>query len=227
MVHYFGDWDWKSSEKCFLKALELNPNSATGHQYYAMLLSTQGYNKKALKEAEMAFQLDPLNAPISAMLAYNYINVNMIKEAIEQYEKTLEIDPDFHETWSGQAFVYYKKGDVEKAIKIYEKVIDLPAFRHKSLGGLGYLYAKNGDNNKAEENLKQLEQMETPDLPLDVEKAMIYTGLGYYDRAFVLLNSAIDKKLGGMNFIKSKHWRDLHDDPRYIELLKRMNLPLD
>ena len=48
-----------------------------------------------------------------------------------------------------------------------------------------------------------------------------------FDKAFNHLNIAVDKKLGGMNFIKSKHWRDLHDDPRYIEILKRMNLPLD
>jgi tetratricopeptide (TPR) repeat protein len=71
MVNYFGKWAWEESEKCFLKALDMNPNSATAHQYYSMLLSTLGYNKKALKEAEMAYQLDPLNAPISAMLAFN------------------------------------------------------------------------------------------------------------------------------------------------------------
>jgi TolB-like protein/Tfp pilus assembly protein PilF len=227
MVHYFGDWDWKNSEKCFLNALELNPNSATAHQYYSMLLSTQGYSKKALKESEMAFQLDPLNAPISTMLAFNYFNVNMVKEAIKQYEKTYEIDPDFQETWSGKAFVYSKTGDVEKAIQVYKKVINDPAFRHKSLGGLGYLYAKNKETDKSLKFLKQLEEMETPDLPLDVEKAMIFTGLENFDKAFALLNSAVDKKLGGMNFIKSKYWRDLHDDPRYIEILKRMNLPLD
>ena len=82
-------------------------------------------------------------------------------------------------------------------------------------------------NYKSLKFLKQLEEMETPDLPLDVEKAMIFTGLENFDKAFALLNSAVDKKLGGMNFIKSKYWRDLHDDPRYIEILKRMNLPLD
>ena len=137
------------------------------------------------------------------------------------------IDPDFQETWSGKAFVYYKTGDVEKAIQIYKKVIDHPAFRHKSLGGLGYLYAKNKETDKSLKFLNQLEEMETPDLPLDVEKAMIFTGLENFDKAFAQLNSAVDKKLGGMNFIKSKYWRDLHDDQRYIEILKRMNLPLD
>ena len=60
--------------------------------------------------------------------------------------------------------------------------------------------------------------MDTPDLPLDVENAMIYTGLENYDKAFELLNSACDKRLGGLNFIKSKFWRDIHGDQRYIEI---------
>ena len=76
-----------NSGKCFLKALELNPNSAMAHQYYAFLLSNLGYSKKAVKKAELAQQLDPLNAPISAMLAFNYYNVNMLDESLEQYEK--------------------------------------------------------------------------------------------------------------------------------------------
>jgi TolB-like protein/Tfp pilus assembly protein PilF len=227
MVHYFGDWDWASSEKCFLKALEINPNYADAHQYYAMLLATLGHNKKALKEAELAHQLDPLNAPISGMLAFNYYNVNMLKESMKQYEMTSDIDPEYGDTWSGKGWLYYKMGEIEKAIETYEKVLKIPGFRHKSLSGLGYLYAKNNEIEKAEKFLTELEEMETSDLPLDVEKAIIYTGFEDFDKTFELLDNACDKKLGGMNFIKSKHWRDVHNDPRYLSLLKRMNLPLD
>jgi TolB-like protein/class 3 adenylate cyclase/Tfp pilus assembly protein PilF len=227
MVYYFGDWNWSGSEKCFLKALELNPNYADAHQYYSMLLATLGHNKKALKEIEHAYQLDPLNAPISAMLAFNYYNVNMLDSSMEQYEKTSKIDPDFGDTWSGKAWLFYRMGKIDKAIENYEKVLGLPGFRHKSLSGLGYLYAKNKDIKKAKDFLEELEKMEMPDLPLDVEKAIIHTGLENYDKAFELLNTAVNKKLGGMNFIKSRHWRDLHDDPRYIDILKRMNLPLE
>lgn len=227
MVKYFGSWDWASSEKCFLKALELNPNSAMAHQYYSMLLSTLGYKKKALKEAERAYQLDPLNAPISTMLAFNYYNVNMNEESLRQYQITSEIDSEFQETWSGQAWLYYKLGEIDKAISSYKKVVEFPGFRHKSLSGLGYLYAKKGDNENADTCLKELEHMETSDLPLDVEKAIVYTGFEDFDKTFELLNSAVEKKLGGMNFIKSRHWMDIHNDIRYIELLKKMNLPLD
>ncbi|UCH66603.1 MAG: tetratricopeptide repeat protein [Ignavibacterium sp.] len=227
MVYYFGEWAWEDSEKCFLKALELNPNSAMAHQYYAMLLSTLGYNKKALKEAELAYQLDPLNAPISAMLAFNYYNVNMHEESLEQYKITSDIDPEFHESWSGKGWLYYKMGEIDKAIETYSKVLDYPGFRHKALSGLGYLYAKNDKNIKAIKCLIDLEKMETPDLQLDVEKAIIHTGFKDFNKTFKLLNTACDKRLGGLNFIKSKHWKDIHHDPRYIALLKRMKLPED
>ena len=227
MVNYFGKWAWEESEKCFLKALDINPNSAMAHQYYAMLLSTLGYNKKAFKEAEMAYQLDPLNAPISAMLAYNYYNVNMLQESLEQYEITADIDPEFHESWSGKGWLYYKMGELEKAIETYSKVVNVQGFRHKSLSGLGYLYAKNNEMKKAKECLEELEEMDSVDLPMDVEKAIIYTGLEEFDKTFELLNSGCDKRLGGLNFIKSKLWRDIHNDQRYIALLKRMDLPQD
>ena len=227
MVYYFGDWAWEESEKCFIKALDLNSNSAMAHQYYAMLLSTLRYNKKALKEAELAYQLDPLNAPISAMLAFNYYNVNMLNESLEQYITTSEIDPEFHESWSGQGWLYYKMGQLDKAIQTYSKVVNFPGFRHKSLSGLGYLYAKNNEKDKAEECLKELEKMDTVELPMDVEKAIIYTGLDDFDKGFELLNTACDKRLGGLNFIKCKYWKDIHHDQRYVKLLKRMRLPED
>ncbi|MBT8379508.1 MAG: tetratricopeptide repeat protein [Ignavibacteria bacterium] len=227
MVYYFGDWDWDRSEKCFMRALEINPNYADAHQYYSMLLETLGHNKKALKEAELAFQLDPLNAPISSMLAFTYYNLNMLEESMEQYDKTYEIDPDFGDTWSGKGWLYYKMGEIDKAIETYEKVFKIPGFRHKSLAGIGYLYAKNSEIEKAKKFLRELEEMETPELPLDVEKAIIYAGLQNFDKVFEFLNTAVDNKLGGMNFIKTRYWKDIHQDPRYIEILKRMKLPFE
>ena len=118
-------------------------------------------------------------------------------------------------------------GEIDKALETFESVLNFPGFRHNSLSGLGYLYAKNGQSEKAEDCLKELQEMETPDLQLDVEFAIIYTGLGDFDKVFELLNSACDKRLGGLNFIKSKYWKDIQDDSRFNKLLKRMGLPND
>ena len=227
MVKYFNDWDWEGAEKCFLKALEINPNSAETHQYYSMLLTTLGYHKKALKEAEFAHQLDPLNAPISYILSFIYFNNNQLNLAIEQHKKTLVIDPEFGDTWNSLAWIYLKSAEFEKSMEIFNKSLNDPAYKAKAVSGLGYAYAKLEQIEKSMAYLKQLEEMDSEDVPLDMDRAIVYTGLGEWDKVFNLLNSAIDKRLGGLNFINGKYWKEIHDHPKFKELLQRMNLPVE
>ena len=225
MVKYFNDWDWVEAEKCFIKALEINPNSAETHQYYAMLLSTLGYHKKALKEAELAHQLDPLNAPISYILSFTYLNNNQIDCAVDQLMVTIELDPEFGDTWNSLAWIYLKSGQYEKALEIFNKNLDNPSNKLKALSGLGYIYAKLGEENKTKEYLDLLKEQDSEDNPIEMDLAIIYIGLGEFDKAFDLLNVSIDKRLGGLNFINGKYWSELHSHPRFSEILRRMNLP--
>ena len=227
MVKYFNDWDWEGAEKCFIKALEINPNSAETHQYYAMLLSTLGYHKKALKEGELAHQLDPLNAPVSYILSFAYFNNNQIDSAVNQLMKTYEIDPEFGDTWNSLAWIYLKSAQYEKALEIFNKNLNNPPYKLKALSGLGYIYAKLGQSDKANKYLEELKLQDSEDSPIDMDLAIIYTGLGEMDKAFDLLNISIDKRLGGLNFINGKYWTEIHDHPRFKEILDRMNLPLE
>jgi len=227
MVKYFNDWDWEESEKCFIKALEINPNSAETHQYYAMLLSTLGYHKKALKEAELAHQLDPLNAPISYILSFTYLNNNQIDCSIDQLMITIEIDPEFGDTWNSLAWIYLKSAQYEKAIEIFNKNLNNPSYKLKALAGLGYIYAKLDQVDKAKEYLEVLKKQDSEDSPIDMDLAIIYIGLGEMDKAFDLFNTSIDKRLGGLNFINGKYWSELHNHPRFKEILQRMNLPIE
>ena len=227
MVKYFNDWDWEGAEKCFIKALGINPNSAETHEYYSMLLTTLGYHKKALKEAELAHQLDPLNAPISYILSFAYFNNSQFDLAIDQHKNTLEIDSDFGDTWNSLAWMYLTSSDYEKAMEIFNKNLKNPAYQCKAISGLGYAYAKLEQPEKAKEYVKLLEELNSDDVPLDMDLAIIYSGLGEWDTVFQLLNSSIDKRLGGLNFINGKYWKELHDQPRFKEILQRMNLPLE
>jgi adenylate cyclase len=227
MVKYFNDWDWEGAEKCYLKALEINPNSAETHQYYSMLLTTLGFHKKALKEAELAYEIDPLNASISYILAFAFFNNNQFELAIEQHNKTLEIDSDFGDTWNSLAWMYLKEANYDKAIEILNKNLKESGPLNKAIAGLGYVYAKKGQPEKAKEFIKQLEQLDSEAVPLDMDLAIIYSGLGEWNTVFNFLNSAVDKKLGGLNFIKGKYWQEIHDHPKFKDILIRMNLPLE
>ncbi|MDZ7624421.1 MAG: tetratricopeptide repeat protein [Ignavibacteriaceae bacterium] len=227
MIKYFNDWDWEGAEKCFLKALEVNPNSAETHQYYALLLTTLGYHKKALKQCEFAYQIDPLNAPISYSLSYVYYNNNQTENAIAQAKKTIELDPDFGDAWNSMAWMYLRSNQYDKAIEIFNKILNAPANIMKATAGLSYAYSKLGQTERAMEFIRNSETSESEHLTIDLELAIVYTGLGELDKAIDSLHKAIDKRVGGLNFINGKFWKELHDYPRFKEILQRMNLPLE
>lgn len=227
MVKYFNDWDWEGAEKCFLKALEINPNSAETHQYYAMLLTTLGYHKKALKEAELAHQLDPLNAPINYILSFVLFNNNQTENAIAQQKKTIELDPDFGDAWNSMAWMYVRSNEFDKAIEIFNKVLNDPTSMMRANSGLSYVYAKLGQTDRAQEFIKNAETIDSGHSTIDLELAIVYTGLGELDKAIDSLHRAVDNRFGGLNFINSKFWKEIHDHPRFKEILKRMNLPLE
>jgi adenylate cyclase len=227
MVKYFNDWDWEGAEKCFLKALEINPNSAETHQYYAMLLTTLGYHKKALKEAELAHQLDPLNAPISYILSFVLFNNNQTENAIAQQKKTIELDPDFGDAWNSMAWMYVRSNEFDKAIEIFNKILNDPTSMMRANSGLSYVYAKLGQTDRALEFIKNAETIDSGHSTIDLELAIVYTGLDELDKAIDSLHKAVDKRFGGLNFINGKFWKEIHDHPRFKEILKRMNLPLE
>ena len=227
MIKYFNDWDWEGAEKCFLKALEINPNSAETHQYYSLLLTTLGYHKKALKQCEYAYQIDPLSAPISYSLSYVYYNNNQTENAIAQARKTIEIDPDFGDAWNSMAWMYLRSNQYDEAIEIFNKILNDPTNIMKATSGLSYAYAKLGQTERALEFISKTKSTESDHLTVDLELAIVYTGLGEFDKAIDSLHKAIDKRVGGLNFINGKFWKELHDHPRFKEILQRMNLPLE
>jgi adenylate cyclase len=227
MIKYFNDWDWKGAEQCFLKALEINPNSAETHQYYALLLTTLGYHKKALKECEFAYQIDPLNAPISYSLSYVYYNNNQTENAIAQANKTIELDHDFGDAWNSLAWMYLRSNQYDKAIEIFKRILNDPNNIMKAKSGLSYAYAKLGQTEQALEFIKNAEANDSEHSMIYLELAIVYTGLGELDKAIDALHRAVDERLGGLNFINGKFWKELHDYPRFKEILQRMNLPLE
>nr|MCU0405958.1 tetratricopeptide repeat protein [Ignavibacteriaceae bacterium] len=180
MIKYFNDWDWEGAEKCFLKALEVNPNSAETHQYYAMLLTTLGHHKKALKEAELAYQLDPLNAPISYILSFVYFNNNQLETAIAQQKKTIELDSDFGDAWNSMAWMYVRINEYDKAIEIFNKILNDPANMMRANSGLSYTFAKLGKTDRAVEFIRNAEANDLEQSTTAMELAIVYTGLGEF-----------------------------------------------
>jgi tetratricopeptide (TPR) repeat protein len=89
------DWDWNTSEKQYRRAIELNPNYATAHQWYAEFLAWRGRFDEALRESESARRLDPLSLIIAMDRGAILYFSRQYDRAIEQFQSVREMDPSF------------------------------------------------------------------------------------------------------------------------------------
>jgi tetratricopeptide (TPR) repeat protein len=89
------DWDWKTADAEFRRAIELNPGYATAHHWYAWHLSEMGQNSDAIAEMKKAEHLDPLSLIIKADMAEILLVAHLKDKAIEQCRSTVQMDPNF------------------------------------------------------------------------------------------------------------------------------------
>jgi len=218
------DWDWQTADKEFRRAIELNPNYATGHHWYAEHLAWMGRFDEALRESERARQLDPLSLIIAtdngAILYYS----RQYDRAIEQFRAVRELDPNF----SGTGMIrqaYAQKGmfaevsaELEKARKTYG---DAPWI----CSGLARVYGRTGQQAQARHEMAKLEQWNRRQ-PIDPAVFFsAYVGMGNKDQALAWLEKAYTQHSNAMITLKVDPLYDpLRDDPRFQNFLRRVGL---
>lgn len=218
------DWDWQTADKEFRRAIELNPNYATAHHWYAEHLAWLGRFDEALRESERASQLDPLSLIIAvdngAILYYS----RQYDRAIEQFRAVRELDPNFPRTgiirqaYSQKGMFAEVSAELEKARKTYG---DTPAICSE----LACVYGRTGQQAQARHELAKLEQWNRRQ-PLDpVAFFTAYVGMGNKDQAFAWLEKAYTQHSNAMTTLKVDPLYDpLRDDPRFQNLLRRVGL---
>lgn len=226
MVKMFFEWDWKGAEESFKKTIDINPGSSDAHQYYSMFLQIMRRDNEAVIQAKIAAELNPLSPLTNSILGDAYRNSGRFAEAIDIYSKISQADPQYRTSVYGLGWSYWELGETENAEKTFMKAQNMTSADDKGITQLGYIYAKTGRIEKANECLRKLLEREKreKDTSLSVDHAIIYSGLGEFDKAFEYLEKAFREKQGGLLFIRSIHWKELNVDPRMTSLLKRMNL---
>lgn len=225
LTKFFLEWDWEGAYQNFQKALELSPGLAGVHFTYAMYLTVMGNFDEAISEAEQAVRLDPLSPIINSMLGQVYMNAGRYDDAIKEFDRALELDPYFRTAIDGKGWTCVFKGRVDEGIKLFKRIQELTGKDYAALGELGYAYSVIGEIEKTKECLERLKQRagSDPHLNLEFDFAVLYASLKDYDKVFYYLDRAVEKRIGGVVFIKvSPGWEPFHNDPRFKKLLEKI-----
>jgi len=217
------EFDWANAEAEFRKGLELTPNNAVGHLWYAKYLAIQGRKSAVLTHRRIAAELDPVSAYALQSVAGYFSVMGRYDEAIEGFRDALSIEPRFGLSHQGLGLAYLLNGMHTEALAELKAATELMhAPRTEAL--LGYAYAVAGQPAEAERILNtfldRASREPFPALPI----ALVYIGLGDKDRAFEWLEKAIEQRDLDVTLQWDSPYQALRTDPRYLKLLRRMKL---
>jgi TolB-like protein/Flp pilus assembly protein TadD len=218
------EWNWRAAESEFRRAIELNPNYATAHQWYAELLSQQGRHDEAIAEIRRAEELDPLSLIINAIAGRILLVAGKIDPAIEQLQKTLEIDPNFSIANYDLGKAYLQKRMSTQAIAEFQRSVNLFKVSERD-AALGYAYARVGRNAEAHHVLETYLQQSSRTYVSWYGMAFIYAGLGDNNQVFACLEKAYEQHDVRLRDVKVEPlFESLRLDPRFADLVRRVGL---
>jgi TolB-like protein/Tfp pilus assembly protein PilF len=218
------DLNFAEVSREFRRAIELNPNYATAHQWYAESgLLPFGKFDEAIAEVKRALELDPLSIIINADVGTVLGGARRYDEAITQLRKTVEMDPNFYYARWALGAGLEMKGLNEEAAAQYKKAIELnddPLPRAL----LGHLYAQTGRKDEAREILRELRELSQLRYISPFNLALVHIGLDEKDAAIDLLEQAYEQRDGfNIGNIKIDPYLDpLRGHPRFQALVQKV-----
>ena len=216
------DWDWNTAEKEYRRAIELDPNYATAHHWYAEYLALVGRFDEAFVEIDRARQLDPLSLIIATDRGAILYFSRQYDPAIEQFRAVLDMEPNFPRAHM-LVFAYVEKGMYAEALADVEKwqrSDDNPW----SWMMLAYVYGRSGQQVKAGAALKELEKSSRRGKVGPLSIAVAYIGMGDKEKAIAWLEKAYAERSISTALKVDAIYDPLRSDPHFRALLRRVGL---
>jgi TolB-like protein/Tfp pilus assembly protein PilF len=206
------------------RAIQLNPNDATAHQWFANdTLANIGQHEREVAVMKRAVSLDPLSLIINTNLGWAYIHAGRLDDAVAQLRKTVEMDGSFYYARYGLALALELKGAIPDAVAEYQKTINITD-DSVPLGMLGRLYASTGRKDEAQKILRQLRQIREQHYIPAYSLALVYLGLGDRNEALKWLEEGYRER-DGFNIGPIRIdplLTPLHGDPRFEALAEKI-----
>jgi len=220
-------WDlsFKDAMREYQIALDLKPDYATAHHWYAFSLTFAGRHDEAIKEILKARELDPLSPRINANVGTILYHARQYDRALEELEKSIELFPDNSANYSYLSEVYAALGQFDRAINARLHGYEVTQGNPELSPWLSYCYARSGNRAEAEKRLRDIIEYSKTEFVSSIEIARVYVGLGDKEQAFIWLDRAYSEKDSRLIYLRADPTFDpLRSDPRFTELLKKIGL---
>ena len=215
------DRDFACMERETKLAIELNPNYSEAHRRYGLRLMWLGKFEEASIETKRALEIDPLSPVTNFQYAQLLFYERKFDECETLSKKNIDLDPNYWYAHLQLFFIYRMKRDYAAAVEELARIQDARG-EPDAAKLIRESFAKGdwqGFLRKITEERSRLKLY-----PYFV--ATFFAELGEKDKAFAMLNDAIETKDQHTAWMKVDPYMDpLRDDARFHEVLKKAGFP--
>lgn len=219
--------NWKAGEAEFHRALELNPGESATHDYYGIgFLLPLGRYDEAIAELHRAIELDPLSLEFNSDLGSALYFARRYGEAEAQLRKVLQMDPSFPTANWLLMELYEQQQRWPEASGQFQKILAGVENKPLSSGKLG-AHAEFSPQEYWKNRIEMQEEI-VKDLSDYGDLAVVYARAGQKKKALDASEMAAKKNDSRLKYLKvDPAFDSLRDEPRFQELIKKMNFPQD
>jgi TolB-like protein len=222
-IVYEHKWNWEKAEKAYKRALELNPNYSFGHEYYAHLLMTTRRSEEARKHINKALELDPLSFIMRIVSARFYYHTESYSKALEELQKCNEFEINHPWIPYKEMVNYLQLGDDKNAFIALRRWLNLSAVY--DLETADKIYETDGIRAVLEWKIKIDTKNAGKEIGSYYLLADSYGIIGEDEEALDWLEKAYESH-ETTQMTWNRHFKNLHNNPRYIAILEGMGLNL-
>jgi serine/threonine-protein kinase len=224
-VTYRYHFKWAEAEEHFKKAILLNPNYATAHQWYASYLVAVGRMNEAVVEAKTAHELEPFSLTIYSDYIRTLYYAGRLTEAHQEALKLREMDHNFARAHYELGLVLEEEGKLDEAIAEFKLGLKQLPDNVFALTALGHAQALAGKKVEAEKVLAKLQELSKQEYVSPFQTAVIYAGLDERKLALDWLEKSREERFNLVPFIKvDPVLKNLRSEERFVELSKSLGL---
>jgi eukaryotic-like serine/threonine-protein kinase len=219
-IRAYYEWDWRSAEREFRRAIELRPSYADAYFSYSRFLASRRRMDEAIAQLGRAVELDPLSLELRANRALLDYFAGRYDEAERRLKEVLQTDStDVLATW-GLGLVAEQQGRLNEAIAILEPVVGASLNRKSSLG---HTYAVAGKTAQARRVLGELDAAAADRYVPAYWFALVYAGLGEHGQALRYLERAFEERSTVLAYLLiDPRLTPLRSEPRFVALARRL-----